>query len=95
MSGKIVRLRQVKIVRNATSHSKGRRANDAYRVREHLTEAEMDKLLTALKRNIANSLSRCSEATIPRACEAYSLRQEQFGRCVVVEGHSTPRGVRQ
>ena len=25
--------------------------NDAYRVREHLTEAEMDKLLAALKRN--------------------------------------------
>jgi integrase len=51
MSGKIVRLRQAKIVRNATSRSKGRRGNDAYRVREHLTEAEMDKLLVALKRN--------------------------------------------
>ena len=31
--------------------SKRRRENDAYRVREHLTEAEMDKLLAALKRN--------------------------------------------
>jgi integrase len=51
MSGKVVRLRMAKIVRNATSRSKGRRANDAYRVREHLTEAEMDKLLAALKRN--------------------------------------------
>ena len=51
MSGKIVQLRQAKIVRNATSRSKGRRGNDAYRVREHLTEAEMDKLLAALKRN--------------------------------------------
>ena len=51
MSGKILRLRQAKIVRNATSHSKGRRGNDAYRVREHLTEAETDKLLAALKRN--------------------------------------------
>ena len=51
MSGKIVRLRQAKIVRNATSRSKGRRGNDAYRIREHLTEAEMDKLLAALKRN--------------------------------------------
>jgi type 1 fimbriae regulatory protein FimB/type 1 fimbriae regulatory protein FimE len=30
---------------------KGRKANDAYRVREHLTEGEMDKLLAALKRN--------------------------------------------
>jgi type 1 fimbriae regulatory protein FimB/type 1 fimbriae regulatory protein FimE len=30
---------------------KGRKANAAYRVREHLTEAEMAKLLAALKRN--------------------------------------------
>ena len=51
MSSKIVQLRQAKIVRNATSRSKGRRGNDAYRVRGHLTEAEMDKLLAALKRN--------------------------------------------
>ena len=29
----------------------GRQSNTAYRVREHLTEAEMDKLLAALKRN--------------------------------------------
>jgi site-specific recombinase XerD len=29
----------------------GRKTNDAYRVREHLTEAEMDKLLAALKAN--------------------------------------------
>jgi hypothetical protein len=43
--------RQAKIIRNATSQSKGRRGNDACRVREHLTEAEMDKLLAALKRN--------------------------------------------
>jgi site-specific recombinase XerD len=31
--------------------SKERKANVDYRVREHLTEAEIDKLLTALKRN--------------------------------------------
>jgi site-specific recombinase XerD len=31
--------------------SKGRKANADYRVREHLTEAEIDKLLAALKRN--------------------------------------------
>ena len=30
---------------------KGRKANMDYRVREHLTEAEVDKLLAALKRN--------------------------------------------
>jgi integrase len=29
----------------------GRQSNMAYRVREHLTEAEMDKLLATLKRN--------------------------------------------
>jgi integrase len=51
MSRKIVRLQQAKIVRNATSRSNGRQRNDAYRVREHLTEGEMDKLLGALKRN--------------------------------------------
>ena len=51
MAGKIAELRQAKIVRNATSRSKGRRGNDAYRIREHLTEAEVDKLLGALKRN--------------------------------------------
>ena len=51
MSGKIVPLRQAQKHRYATSRSKGRRRNDAYRVREHLTEAEMDKLLAALKRN--------------------------------------------
>ena len=31
--------------------SKGRKPNKTYRTREHLTEAEMDKLLAALKRN--------------------------------------------
>jgi type 1 fimbriae regulatory protein FimB len=31
--------------------SKGRKANVDYRVREHLTEAEVDKLLASLKRN--------------------------------------------
>ena len=51
MSGKIVQLRKAKKYRNATSRTEGRRRNDAYRVREHLTEAEMDKLLGALKHN--------------------------------------------
>jgi site-specific recombinase XerD len=51
MSGKIVRLPQGKKYRNATSRAKGRQRNDAYRVREHLTEDEVDKLLAALKGN--------------------------------------------
>ena len=51
MSGKIVQLRKAKKYRNATSRSNGRQRNDAYRVREHLTEAEMEKLLAALKGN--------------------------------------------
>jgi type 1 fimbriae regulatory protein FimB/type 1 fimbriae regulatory protein FimE len=51
MSAKVVHLRPAKSKRNATSSVKGRQANEAYRVREHLTEAEMAKLLTALKRN--------------------------------------------
>ena len=48
---KSLQLRKAKKYRNATSRSKGRGGNDAYRVREHLTEAETDKLLAALKRN--------------------------------------------
>src|SRR5215469_6497269 len=48
MSGKVVELRQAKMIRNATS---GRLPNNVYRIREHLTEAEMAKLLTALSRN--------------------------------------------
>ena len=51
MSGKVVRLRKAKKYRSATSGSKGRRGNDAYRVREHLTEVEIDKLLATLRRN--------------------------------------------
>jgi site-specific recombinase XerD len=51
MSNKIIQLRQGKIVRNATSRSKGREGNGVYRVREHLTEGEIYKLLAALKRN--------------------------------------------
>jgi site-specific recombinase XerD len=50
MAVKVVRLRRSKKQHNATS-SKGRRGNEVYRVREHLTEAEIEKLLAALKRN--------------------------------------------
>ena len=51
MSGKIVQLRQAEKQRNATSSPKGRQRNDAYRIREHLTEYEVDRSLAALKRN--------------------------------------------
>ena len=47
---RVVQLKQGKKQRNATSW-KGRQGNEVYRVREHLTEAEIDKLLVALKRN--------------------------------------------
>jgi site-specific recombinase XerD len=50
MSAKVVHLTQSGKQRNATS-SKGRQGNAVYRVREHLTEPEVDKLLVALKRN--------------------------------------------
>jgi site-specific recombinase XerD len=46
----VVQLKQGRKQRNATS-SKGRQGNEVYRVREHLTEAEINKLLAALKRN--------------------------------------------
>jgi hypothetical protein len=48
MSAKIAQLRKGETDRNATS---GRLPNNVYRIREHLTEAETDKLLAALKRN--------------------------------------------
>lgn len=51
MTAKIVRLRHTDSSEKRTVAPKGRKANAAYRVREHLTEAEMDKLLAALKRN--------------------------------------------
>ena len=49
MTAQVVPLRDVGSERNATS--KGRQRNTAYRVHEHLTEDQMDKLLAALKRN--------------------------------------------
>jgi site-specific recombinase XerD len=51
MSAKILPLQRGEKQRNATSSPKGRQKNAAYRVREHLTEDELDRLLTALKRN--------------------------------------------
>ena len=51
MLARIVHLRDAGSKRNATSEAKGRGKNEAYRTREHLTEAEIDKLLAALKRN--------------------------------------------
>ena len=51
MSAQIVPLREAGSKRNVTSSPKGRKKNTAYRVHEHLTEAQMAKLLTALKRN--------------------------------------------
>ena len=68
MSGKIVQLRQPKKYRKATSRAKGRQGNDAYRVREHLTEAEMDKLLTAAHIG----------ARVQQACRA--IRGKETGR---------------
>lgn len=51
MSAQVVRLPQPALKRNATSSRNGRKDNKAYRTREHLTEAEMAKLLAAIKRN--------------------------------------------
>ena len=51
MAAKRTDLRVVELSEMRPVESKGRKANEAYRVREHLTEAEMTKLLAALKRN--------------------------------------------
>jgi type 1 fimbriae regulatory protein FimB/type 1 fimbriae regulatory protein FimE len=48
MTAQIVSLSTAETVHKATS---GRKSNQAYRTREHLTEAEVDRLLAALKRN--------------------------------------------
>ena len=77
MSGKIVRLRQAKMYRNATSRSNGRQGNDAYRVREHLTEAEMDKLLAALMGNRQGHRDWCPLSP-PRVSEACDLRWDDI-----------------
>jgi type 1 fimbriae regulatory protein FimB/type 1 fimbriae regulatory protein FimE len=51
MSAKVVQLKQGRKQRNATSSARGRQNNEVYRVREHLSEAEIEKLLTALRQN--------------------------------------------
>jgi hypothetical protein len=51
MSATVVQLKQGRKERNATSSARGRQGNEVYRVREHLTEAEIEKLLTALRQN--------------------------------------------
>jgi len=45
------RLNLVEPINLRTVSNQGRRPNIAYRVREHLTEAEIDKLLVVLKQN--------------------------------------------
>jgi site-specific recombinase XerD len=50
MSANIVQLRQTESVEMLTVE-KGRKKNESYRVREHLTEQEVTKLLAALKTN--------------------------------------------
>ena len=47
---KSARLKLVKSTEMRPVAAKGRQSNAAYRVREHLTESEMDRLLAALKR---------------------------------------------
>jgi hypothetical protein len=52
MSAKVVQLKRSRKQRNATS-SIDRQGNEVYRVREHLTEAEIEKLLAALSADMA------------------------------------------
>src|SRR5215471_4147420 len=51
MSATVVQLKPGKKELNATSSARGRQGNEVYRVREHLTEIEIEKLLTALRQN--------------------------------------------
>ncbi len=51
MSANLVQFPKAKSSEMRPVADKGRKANESYRVREHLAEAEMTKLLAALKRN--------------------------------------------
>ena len=51
MSATVVQLKQGRKQRNATSSAKGRQDDEVYEFREHMTEAEIEKLLTALRQN--------------------------------------------
>jgi type 1 fimbriae regulatory protein FimB/type 1 fimbriae regulatory protein FimE len=51
MSATVIQLKRGRKQHNATSSARGRQDNEVYRVREHLTEAEIEKLLTALRQN--------------------------------------------
>jgi len=64
------------IVRNATSRSKGRRGNGAYRVREHLTEAEMEQAAGRLQVQPARSpgLADQTRHVPPRPADLTDLR---------------------
>jgi hypothetical protein len=64
MSIKIVHIREVESKRNATS-SEGRKANAAYRTREHLTEAEMARKRRARKCNRFGSCAVSKTETPP------------------------------
>jgi hypothetical protein len=74
MSGKIVRLQQAKKYRIATSKSKGRQRNGAYRVREHPTEVEMDKLLATLKGNRHSQRTLAGHKKEPRTVYGSGVR---------------------
>src|SRR5215813_13906244 len=79
MSAKIVQLRNGELDRNATS---GRLPNNVYRIREHLTEGEIDKLLGALKRNRHGHRDWLIGLVIyrhgPRVSEACDLRWDDI-----------------
>ena len=54
MSAKMVQLRQGRKQHNATI-SRGRQGNEVYRVREHLTEAEIEKRPRSNRTDVASA----------------------------------------
>ena len=82
MTAKAKHLRLVKSSEMRPVASKGRKANDAYRVREHLTETEMAKLLDALDQNRHGQRDRLIGLLIYRhglrVSEACDLRWDDF-----------------
>ena len=76
MSATVVQLKQGRRHRNATSSAKGKQDNEVYQVREHMTEAEIEKLLTVLRQNryghrdwLIGLMTYCHGLRVSEACD--------------------------
>jgi hypothetical protein len=87
MSATVVQLKQGRKQRNATSSARGRQGNEVYRVREHLTEAEIEKLLSALRQNCYGHRDWLIGLLIYRRIRPFTIDQEP--RVLLQESYAT------